>query len=313
MAQHRKLAISWPHVAGLVSTGMAFMLFVTYSGPYAWLAELQLSMWGRYYPILTLLALVLLFLVFTLQGIQLFRNLSGEARPRPLAVLRPIASPAAGARLANSPRPRRRVHPLVFVFFTPGVVITALGAFGFVRGVRNQQLLAVSAADLEAGQAPSSSWVEVSGRLLKSKGLAIKNEGVSPTTNNYVPVVSEGWQPGKQVAVFVEIAENRIESLDPHKPIRGMIAWPGLPGPLRATFERNGLQPSEKYVLVALDQRPDRAKEFGMIAVALGGVLLVLAFVAWLLGDKLPRQIGPRRKTQTSALTIDLSAKRPRQ
>src|SRR5262245_60805783 len=84
------------------------------------------------------------------------------------------------------------------VWLLIGLAITGFGIHNWDLGRSTESLLAMHVAQLEAGQALPSRWLELTGTLLKDDRTIWPDHGLA-----YYPVVSETWQPGTSIAAFV--------------------------------------------------------------------------------------------------------------
>jgi hypothetical protein len=160
-----------------------------------------------------------------------------------------------------------------------------MGGVYCFEGLRAGGLIPATAADFEAARPPASTWVEVSGRLLRQADIALgesPNPGAPPWTSHYMPVVSDAWRPGRPVAVFLQVSDFGLGAVQPGKPVQGLISVSGLPGPVRARFVEAGLTPAEHYVLVEVGTDPAFERWAGLVILAIGGVVILAGLGLWL-------------------------------
>src|SRR5205814_3731664 len=88
-----------------------------------------------------------------------------------------------------------------------GALLFAFGAYMFYRGISAGPQIALDAGEMETGKATSGRWLKVHG--IARWDLQVQISGKS--RRRIVPVVSQQWQPGHPVAVFLEMLTNTPE------------------------------------------------------------------------------------------------------
>ena len=241
-------------IVGFVTLG--FML--TYSGPYRWIAELQLAHGGSYSEQLTLVGTMLVV------GLPLFGLVGLAHRSRGSGVTH------AGTfdRLTQSRLARAGVMFGVIGIGGAGWFTVDLATVG--------DRVEVDLAAIEAGQEPPSRWVVLRGALRHDLALGV-TEGSRVT--HYVPLVaSEASAP----VVYLEVDDSGLA--DPELAsgtYEGILYANDLPGMLRTQLERENGQALRHY---RFDWRETPSGlwtgfyVFGAFGL-LGVVLLVAAFV----------------------------------
>ena len=268
------LAIYWDH---------------TYSGPYRWLAELQLRWIGQYEKTITfLLAVMILLAPFgALFGVYrlVTRGRKGTAPTTPEQPASPTLPPQPPT--PSSPRLdvfNRYFMPICIALF--GTVMLFLGVQKWHLARNAGEIIHAEARDFEAGNLPGP-WVKVTGQPLIEQVLT--TDSSQSSQKHYIPLVSSKWEAGAPVAVFVEVSESddanalRTAAVDGY---HGMTQRNGLPGMVRVAFERAGLPPSKDYVMIDFDRSPSDERRIARDCMLFGSGALVLA-LGWFIYDRL--------------------------
>jgi hypothetical protein len=189
----------------------------SYSGPYRWIAELQINSFGVYRPKITFL--------FTLLAVYL--------PLMPLAYVLPAL--LGGSRYRRLDRRSGQVFGWISDhwgrIFSMGMggILAIVGVFMLISATTARKLTPVSAAQLESGNRPSGRWLEITGWLNFADSLTLK-KGFNKEV--YVPLVSEQWQPGQPVAVYLRLHDRQeelfAEELKGNR-YQGLVSTTGLP------------------------------------------------------------------------------------
>jgi hypothetical protein len=278
-------------LASIVSASLALLFWATYSGPYAWLAELQLRIWGQYFTFLTYILLLLLFLLILHGGIRFFTWLSGSPATVSAANRQMLALGAGSSEPPVLRRADSKARRLAATFLVTALGAIGFGAWEFAEGVRAGKLRSVNVQEFETNEAPKATWIDVSGRLLKNSDISLTEQGGGRTrsTTHYFPLVSEAWKNGMPVAVFIEVADYQVSRLDSNGPFRGMVRWTRLPGAVRSGFINAQLVPTDSHIVLEMGRTPESKEGLGEVFATIGGVLAALAFVTWQFGDRIAR------------------------
>jgi len=147
------LRIGLPLVALGISAWSAF----TYTGPYRWLAELQLALVGAYLVVVTSVVTMLILTVLLLGAARLALQLGWIAAPDAARAQTAEASAADwSARVA-------RVQSELTVLGI-GLVLLFLGGRDLLAAEWGQRRQSLDASQLEHGTEPPSTWLEIVGR-----------------------------------------------------------------------------------------------------------------------------------------------------
>lgn len=251
----------------------------TYSGPYRWIAELQLRMMGMYEGSITFVLTMFVALIPLLVV---------------KAAVKKLGVAMEGGEEADSAWWGRVSHYFSdLVVMVIGLVFLGVGVVAYLRVKGESGPTAIDVRELEGGKKVGKLWLEVSGMALVEEASSIKK---NYNTDNYVPVVSRDWKKGEPIAVYLEVDESEFgEGLK--KPeggkYKGMVTVGGLPGMAREDLRRRGFGPAEGYVMLEYNSTPadvQRGARFMLIA---GGAVSVVGlgmvgYRKWRMG-----RIGP--------------------
>jgi hypothetical protein len=232
---------------------------------------------GRYFAEVTAVVLGLaLFAAYVTAGALIRRLRPGtlEWLSRPAADLSRSQARGRGAHTEPSKGARVPWAPLLLA-----AVFLGWAAYFAIEGWTAGPLTAVRPDQVASGQALPSRWVEVSGQLLLDAHVAFGKSGTSPDL--FVPLVSPQWQPGEPVALYVKTTEHRVGDIEASGKATGIVAWGGLPGPVKVAFEEAGLAPADRYRVLDAQTDPARERVKAAFGATVGGVALIIACVVW--------------------------------
>ena len=243
-------------VSVLLGAAVAGFGWWTYSGPFRWLAEWQLAVFGQYYD----------FYTFVILSIAIATGLDQIGR----AVLRY----PTGREHATKPAwiQELEAQPLYFHrLLWGGVGILGVGAWmaWTSNSAERNGLCRLPLDTLEAGEERASDWVQVSGHLLWDDCWGWGDE-FSP--EYYVPVVSSSWRRGDPVTVFALYSESEAEQAEDFATVQGMVC---LTGPVQAAFEEQGPAPAEGAFVVDLNRSPSSHRTFALPLMLIGLLMTV--------------------------------------
>ncbi len=265
--QKQMSALGWVGMGLLVL--LTFYFAFTYSGPFQWLAELQLKLMNSYSEKVTFL-LTMFALIIPVMGI---------AKLVQMAVKR--LGPGAGGTVASAagatePKPGN-LHFPVLPFI--GLIALGFGAFMYWRGATAGPLTAVSLKDLENGKKPASSYLSIEGVPLWKAMISFKQT----STKCYVPLVSRDWK-GEAVVVYVQCDDDDVPRASAQlemKRFKGVKAMGGLPGPVRVGFEKSAFKPAAGYLMIESNEEPARIMGFAKWPMIVGGAMVAAGLVWW--------------------------------
>ncbi|MEX2214447.1 MAG: hypothetical protein WD768_09985 [Phycisphaeraceae bacterium] len=237
----------------------------TYSGPYMWLAELSLNWRGSYEPtfIGVLTGLVVLL------PVALISEIPAVKRRFPLDLFKVPEGTTPGSPYNIVLYSDDSVIP----WWPLGIGIICLGAslyYGSQLWTAGERT-AITASQLEAGVRPSSGWLDVTGCALPSEAIheVVKERGKEEETV-FVPLVSSTWERGQPVYVYLDLGKvNRAHEAEARW--SGRVAWSGLPGMIRESFNRSDAPPAEEYFLLDTTFNP-REHQSMFVSLMVAGV-----------------------------------------
>ena len=253
-------------VVSLLGVGASLYWMFTYSGPYRYLAELQLKLFGWYVPKLTMLVIVLGFLAIAAVIKAIFR---GAERPAPTMPQPQTTAPAqpATAPAANLP-PYWRV-----AFF---VVPLGLGCWMYFNAVQAGQLRQLNVADFGNGRVTSRVlYADIRGHLGESY--------MMKDNYYYIPMLASDGSP-ERAHVLIGVNKNQIKNYlhrdaDGSFNVRGMVDR-NLEGDMRAAFEKNKIPLAETVWVLHTGRDPVSDQKLGLgligFSIVVGALLGVL-------------------------------------
>jgi len=268
---------------GLASVGLTLYWTFTYSGPYRYLAELQLKWFGVYYRELTAIVVILGFLGIAMAIKLVFR---GAERTVPGAPTRIATAPA----VTNTPQETWVWH-LRYAFL---LVPFGLGGWTYYNGTHAGNLQQLDAVDFESGKLQTQLvYADVRGH--------ISGAYMSRDHYLYIPMASEESKGGP-VRLLVGVDENQMRNYlhkeaDGTFTVRGVVDK-GLEGDLKYAFEKNGITVAETCWVVHTGRDPSSDKTFGMVMIGVG-----IACAVWILGLE-----SYRKKKRTAARPLPATA-----
>jgi hypothetical protein len=233
----------------------------SYAGPYRWLAELSMSVFGSYSPKLTFLfSLVLLML--------------------PAGVLSARFAPAAApdqirAAAVNAARMAR--IQLWLSVAVVGAVLLFVGGRDLLAARAGATLMRTSCASIEAGHMPAGTWLEIEGDAIVGAAVETK-EGYA--SHAYVPLVSDTWSKAKPLAVVLRFTGDAPRDLNARS-FQGGLSSEDLPGMVRTAYEAEGVE-AESALVLNVGNVPNKNLTSRQLTAAAGLLaLLIGGFMCW--------------------------------
>jgi hypothetical protein len=245
-------------IAGLLGGLTALACLVTYTPPYAWVADAQLALM---HTNLVAVSYVATFAVTSLPFLAVAR------------VLEPRIDPSG--KLARSWDGFDRfldTWPGKTVMI--GVTIAAMGGYLAHRDTGRGPLVGVDVRTLEQGAGPSCAYVELTHAHLAPEGRIEFRDGSN--THAFVPILSR--DDGSRASVFALYREG----IAPDAPLRGPLDQDDLPGEIRSAYEQAHVITTPHYVLdVGADpvERASFATSMALVGVVVAVIGIVIA--AW--------------------------------
>jgi len=252
-------------VAVAAMVGITLYWTFTYSGPYRYLAELQVKWLGYYVPKLTAMVIILGFLAIAAVIKVVLR---GAERPVPV----PAGGPAAAVPIANAALPQPWLQ---YVRYAAPLIVVGIGGWMYFNGIQAGSLQQLTAVDFETGKLHSRIvYADVRGHL---SGTYLSKENYL-----YIPMYTEenGKVPVRLVVgVNEKDANKRLhEEADGSVTVRG-VADRGLQGDVKYAFEKNGMAVADPVWVVHAGRAPSDDRMAGTIMMGIG-VLLAAVFFA---------------------------------
>jgi len=249
----------------IVMVGITLYWTFTYSGPYRYLAELQVKWLGYYVPKLTAMVIILGFLAIA--GV-IKVVLRGAERPVP----GPLNAPVPAAPTKNgAPVPQ---NWLQFVRYAGPVIVVGFGGWMYFNGTQAGSLQQLTAVDFEPGKLQSRIvYADVRGHL---SGTYLNKENYL-----YIPMYTDakGKSPVRLVVgVNEKEANKRLHAeADGSVTVRG-VADKGLEGDVKYAFEKNGMAVADTVWVIHTGRAPSDDRIAGTILAAIGVVLAGVIF-----------------------------------
>lgn len=266
---------------GVPLLGITFYWMFTYSGPYRYLAELQLKWLGSYSPELTaVLVLSGLFLGLLVIAGAIKLLFRGAERPVPGMPTAPIATPATAptaipeSAIQVAERSKRNVR--YALLYAAPLVLLGMGAYTYYNGTHEGNLQQLSAADFQSGKLQARVvYADVRGHL---NDFYIIDEDYY----HYIPMTSTARITGP-VHILAGIQENEMSKYahreaDGTFTVRGIVDK-GLRGDLKYAFEKNGIAVADPVWVLHAGHDPSDDRAIGLIVMGCG-----VAFAGFVFG-----------------------------
>lgn len=243
-------------IAVAVMVGFTLYWAFTYSGPYRYLAELQIKWFGYYVPKLT--AIVIILGVLLIAG-AIKVVLRGAERPVP----GPANAPDEGSSVKTAAVPQPWLR---YVRYCAPLIIVGFGGWMYFNGTQAGSLQQLKAADFESGRLQSRIvYADVRGHL---SGMYLNKENYL-----YISMYTDanGKSPVKLVVgVNEKDANQRLHAeADGSVTVRG-IGDKGLEGDVKYAFEKNGMAVADPVWVVHVGRAPADDRVAGVIMMAIG-------------------------------------------
>jgi hypothetical protein len=223
---------------------MTAISWLTYTGVYRWIAEAQLALMQSFEMHITFIFTILAYAIFF--GIAARIMVSAKILPR--------ATPEEAAKVleANAKMHHGRFSPLMII-----IMLLPLTIVGLICGIYSKWAASIKSptivtmAEIDGGNKPRGTWLEVTGYITDSH----LQYGDQYKPDYYTPLITPSWDPSKPLVVMIESKEALRPGLITLKGMR----WPlGVPGPVRAIFERNGVNADDAILI----QTPDGPQDW---------------------------------------------------
>ena len=280
------LPITWTIMLAACALGTYWWL--SYSGLYRLLAELQLRQWQSYYPSYT----GVIVIVLSLMPAALLLQIVGAIRERE-------RSPEEAAALAETIAARRN---LVHFWLEHrrgrltglGVTLSLLGAGVYLAGtgLLAGKRVPVDAGALEHGEHPAGRYAELSGRLLADDAVSVTEGSRSTGAKTYVPVVSPEWRDDQPVRAYLQIdvaapSLNADDLATGH--YEGMLTANSLPGVVISSLAARGRPATGRYWVLEYRETPAKKIELGTFMFAAAGICGLITAIGWAIAARRER------------------------
>ena len=256
----------------LVGIGAAFYWMFTYSGPYRFLAELQLKWFGWYVPKLTLILIVLGFLGVAGAVKVVFR---GAERPAPAMPQAGMAS-AAGSGVAANPVTGNAVvlSPYGRMWFL--LIPLVMGGYFYFNATQAGELQQLQVQDFDGGRVTSRVlYADVRGHL--SREYMIKDKYM------YIPMLESANSGPAHVLIGVNKDKTKTylqAQGDGVFAVRGIVQR-DLEGDVRVAFEKNHIPLAENCWVVHTGRSPKSDRDVALFLIGLTA-LMAAGLGGWL-------------------------------
>jgi hypothetical protein len=254
-----------------IATLAIFAFWLTYSGPYRWLAEWQLSSGGRYDEKLTLIGTLVVCYLCAVLVIKLTAIALAEPMPD-------LSDPAFG-RMVNG------------IFLCGAVGAIAVGSWMWWSAKNMTEPEIITVADLVSRRASLSRFTHRYVRIPHGRLVFTAAKGVSEGTSGSTPGMAEYYvpliEPGASVTAgpvqaFVEMNQYEVKDIlskgMTDAPC-GIVALNTLPGMVRVSFEKTGMNVAPMPLVIDYKSTADTAA-FAGIATAGVGLIVGLIFLS---------------------------------
>lgn len=244
---------------GVLTALSTVVCWLAYVGPYRWLSELLLRVVGADYLGLSVL----------LTGFGLGVTFFGAAQlARRAGLLQTVAHSGRRARSATT-RLLSRTRAWLCIALV-GAASLFFGARELRAALAGERLERVTAAALEAGARPDSTWLQLEGQPFEAARIELE-------PYSYVPLVSPGWTPGKRVAVVLKM-DARTTLAPDARLFRGTRDLAPLPVLARGGYQDMGFDARRALVLELGTTPADRSSRSHWL-VGVGAALLAIGAV----------------------------------
>lgn len=261
-------------VVVVTGLGLSFYWMFTYSGPYRYLAELQMKWFGAYVPKITILLIVLGF-VGIAAGIKLI--LRGAERPAPVMPQGSVVSdPGSSAATGVALKPAISPNALLLSPYARLLVILVplgMGGYLYFNAAQAGELRQLQVAEVDTGRVNSRVvYADVRGYL--SRNYMMKDNYM------YIPMLNTETAAPAHVLIGVDKKQARqylLPQADGTFVVRGMVEK-NLEGDVRVAFEKNGIPLGDNVWVLHTGRSPRSDEKFSLILIAISvGVGIPLA------------------------------------
>ncbi len=272
---------------GFMAIAMTASFAWTYSGLYRWFAELQMSRTGHFSQNVTLLFTFLAIFVPPTIAIKLgrliARGMSGNDASESAFARYNFEARESATSFATSSPSGSPLHGILGrpYWGTLAIVLWVVGGLLWNTYRSSGQLMQTTIGEWEAGQEPESRWINLRGKALAAAAIKFGDLSRRDSGEVYVPLVSDKRRPGENVRVFLKLYakdfynKNWAAATD----FEGIVAWWGMPGPVRVKFEQHNLAPADNYAILEVGVSPAIRQKAAIVLISFGCVAMLIQCV----------------------------------
>jgi hypothetical protein len=271
----REKLLWWSYIS---YTALTFYWMFHYTGPARWVGEIQISLFGAYWNLLSLI-------LMNIPGLLLLGYFQSKT-----------ASPS------NSLERPPSKFPDIYVFIVPAITlgVTILIAISTHNQSSAPDLGNVSMSNIEAGKINNSSYyAKISGYLNKNYVSIEKNNSVNgpffpvqATLNSSTPVaLVANFTSTKFDDELIAFSEDKFNEYIEKNSVGGQVTLQGfvdsaLPGEARAWLEKKGIKVADNAKTLEVGAQKAEGKEdvYWVLGIGLGitlGLTLLIFFQEW--------------------------------
>jgi hypothetical protein len=246
----------------------------TYTGPFMWLAQLQISLFGKYNPLLTWMMLVLVFILPELVVIRLWCKYRGASQAE-------IAEAFTTGSYPTESRVRARTFSFSFNFAMAGLALAMFGLIQQCRLPRLNHQCRISVNQLANGRVPDSDWITIEASAAVDKSLWAEKY----FKEYFIPLVPHDFAEGNPVYAYLYVVGLQFNPsrLADSTEFHGVIETDGLPGAIRYEFEQAGYGPASSYFVISYEQKPEDVRKFSYRLLSIGAINMIAGTVLFLI------------------------------
>jgi len=265
------------------ATGISMYWMFTYSGPYRYLAELQLKWFGSYVPKLTVMVIVLVLMGV---GALIQLVLRGAERSVPAAPMAPVVSTPAPSVAPQSAGSDSYVQ---YIRYCVALVVFGIGIYFYYNGTHMGTLQQLTAQDFFSGN--------VNARVVYAdvRGYLNVDSTMSKDHYLYIPMTGEGNANGP-LHLLIGVDEPKLHS-DLHREddgsfiVRG-VADKGLQADVKYAFEKEGIAVGEPCWVLHVGREPSGDRMAGLVVMGIGIIFAGIMFARE--GYRRKKALAPR-------------------
>lgn len=261
-------------------------------GPYRWIAQLQVAIFGAYEMKITFLLSLIVCLLALLPIQYTFSRIQ--------------------SKVEKSEKPPSKTWQGFesFVNTRAGhLILAGLGCFGFALysyivaySLGEQVTVDLAAIETQSSPLPDSRWWKLEGVLVPEEGQSWEE---NHSKRYYMPLISRSWKTGDPIAVVARIDQYAYKKLSSRGGVFQGTAHPsGLPGDVFSYWEKNSsgnLKIPEGVLLFDIGDGPEERQRMGFVFLCLGLGASTLGGIAHWLSTRKKKGREPEQERFRSA------------